>query len=316
MDKLQHNILDISHNNYEYLINLENVSAVGLGYKVIKGITTFEPCLHVLVNKKIDSKYITQNNLIPSIYMGIKTDVIEVGEVKQYSPESLITNVRPLEGGYSIMSGNKITGTLGCMVKRISKGKLKFYILSNNHVLAGSNSLSIGSPVMQPSSKFGGNPVYDKVATLSKYVPIKYQTKFSKPVNYADCAIAKIINPYNISPRIKHLGTLRGIAEPVLYENVSKVGMSSGLTTGFVATIGMTCTVGDSSGKKIAFYKDQIRASLHTEPGDSGSVIVNSQNKVIGLFFSGAPGNVAYFSSIKYVLEKLDIEIYSINIPE
>ena len=118
----KNNIKDICYNNYNYLISLKNVIGIGLGLKEINGIDTFEPCIHVLVQDKILSKYITSNNIIPKTYMGIKTDIINVGVMESFSSENLTSKVRPLKGGYSVAScldkATFIPGTITCIVKK------------------------------------------------------------------------------------------------------------------------------------------------------------------------------------------------------
>lgn len=106
MNKIESNIEDISQNYYKYLMSLKNVTGVGLGYKKINNIDTKEPCIHVLVEKKVDDKYISLNNLIPKNYLGIKTDVIQSGTFKllstnldEYDDIKIPYKVRPIHGG-------------------------------------------------------------------------------------------------------------------------------------------------------------------------------------------------------------------------
>ena len=118
MNNIMNNILDISHNYYKYLINLKNVIGVGLGLKIINNIQTIEPCIHVLVNTKIKTKYLNKNNIIPKTYMGIKTYVIENGSIKLLS-EYNQNKFRPLQSGCTLgISNTRYVGTLCCIVKK------------------------------------------------------------------------------------------------------------------------------------------------------------------------------------------------------
>ena len=197
MSKLKNNILDISHNYYDYLMNLDNVNGVGLGYKWINGVKTDELCIHVLVKEKIPSEYLTKNNIIPKNYMGIKTDVREVKNIsmQNFVEEKVPQKFRPLEGGCSINPFNYPgEGTLGCIVTKVVKEEKNFYILSNNHVLALNNKLPLGTAIIQPLEDLGGSVDGDIVARLSNFIRLKPITFNQKPVNYVDCALAKLVN--------------------------------------------------------------------------------------------------------------------------
>ncbi len=46
------------------------------------------------------------------------------------------------------------------------------FILSNNHVLANSNTAAIGDPILQPGSHDGGTLTNDHIADLADFIPI------------------------------------------------------------------------------------------------------------------------------------------------
>ena len=312
MNNLEDNILDIANNNYEYLMNLQNVNGIGLGYKHINGVNTFEPCIHVLVENKINTKYIIQNNLIPKSYMGIKTDVINRGIVTTKKSKNIFgTKARPLEAGYSISPMVKYdargSGTIACIVKKISKNKIRYFILSNNHVLSDDNKVPIGSYIIQPSDEDNGSIIYDKVAILSKYVPSKKKILPNWPINYMDCAIAELTDKYRASNKIATLGSFKGVNKATLGLKVKKVGMVTGVTEGEVITIGVTSEVDGAYGKYI--YKNQIDAKLDNKHGDSGAIVVNDNNEAVGLFFAGSD-TVGTFTDIGEVLKKLKVELF------
>ena len=136
MDKLKNSIFDISNNHFKYLMNLENVNGVGYGYKYINDKNTLEPCIHVLVENKVNKNYLSKSNIIPNRYMGIKTDVINVGLVSSLSNDISSYNVtspaipyklRPLMGCCCICQGLK-SGTLGCIVAKMGNDdELHYY---------------------------------------------------------------------------------------------------------------------------------------------------------------------------------------------
>ena len=323
MFNLQNNIIDICNNNYKYLLNLQNVTSIGLGFKYINSINTLEPCIHVLVEKKLPNKYISNNNLIPKQYMGLKTDVIKIGKPKFTSNDAIPQKFRPLEGGCALGIAIRFgtgglmfgRGTLGCIVTKTDEenGSKSFFILSNNHVLARLNSLPIGTSIIQPNIENGGT-TRDVVAYLSDFIQLKFVTNDTnpdmRPINYVDCAIAEISNLSLTSSIINQVGKLSGYSEAILNEPVKKVGYVSGLTSGNVLTTNATLEVKVDANRSNIFL-NQILASLPVETGDSGSIALNGSNEAIGLIFSGTDEGFSYMNDIGIVLNYLNVELYT-----
>lgn len=328
--KLRKDISDITNNYNDYLFDLPNVNGMGFGFKHINGINTHEPCIHVLVENKIDSKYIPKNNLIPKTYMGIKTDVINIGRIlskdeftslnseklgldKLLSPNS--RKYRPLQAGCGISCFNNryiaINGTLGCIVTKIINKERQYYILSNNHVLAYENKLPIGTSITQPSVSVGGIPYLNSVATLDDFIPTEFITKDSRPANYVDCAIAKIKNKSLVSNKVVGLGLITGVAEAEIDLHVKKSGFRTGITEGVVETLDMVAYFGDSPEE--SYYKDQIGMDLFAGPGDSGSTVIDNQGRVIGLVMSTSKNGFTLANKIQSVLDALNVKIYTYN---
>ena len=319
MYNLQKNILDISKNHFNYLMNLQNVSAIGLGLKYINNINIFEPCLHVLVDKKLPSNSLTSNNIVPKNYMGIKTDVIEIGNLRFSSNDGLITQkFRPLESGCQLVIytqvNNKpyeITGTLGCIVSSVINRKRHHFILSNNHVLANFNETPIGEEIMQLN--YSDEEIFDEdvVAHLTNFIPLNPTKNNTTHINYVDCAIAKVAHKSLISNKVFNVGEITGVSKAILNEDVKKVGYYTGLTTGKILTLGATFNMYDSNNKKFIF-KEQIIGKVKSDTGDSGSILLNNKNEAIGLIFGNSKnGTHILVNDINMVLKKLNVEIYT-----
>ena len=309
-------ILSICRNFYKPLLNKANVVGVGMGYKQIKNFQTNQLCIHVLVKEKLLSSYIAKSEIIPNIYMGFKTDVIETGEIIQgvsntTVPPLLVDRVRPLIAGYCIMAGGIISGTLGCIVKKRIGTRYDYYILGNNHILSDSNKLPIGAPIIQPSSDYGGDPVKDKVAELTKYIPTKVITRFHTPTNYVDCAIAKILDVNNISNTLALEGPIKGVSSAGLGDPISKVGMITGLTNGVVNSVGVTAKVKLIGSTDVALFKDITRADIRNSLGDSGALVINPRVYGVGLYFASASPMSAFYCSLIRCLHELDVTLYT-----
>jgi len=120
------------------LLRTRNVVGVGIAKKVVGGRPTDEPCIVVLVERKVPKSGLRRRDLIPEIIGTMKTDVVETGEIRAL--QSRTGRVRPAPGGVSIGHYRITAGTLGVVVRRAGVR----LILSNNHVLANSNDAKAG----------------------------------------------------------------------------------------------------------------------------------------------------------------------------
>lgn len=295
-------IHSICENDFSCFISKKNVVGIGHGTKVTNGIDTGIDCLTVFVSQKTDFNNLSFFDSVPSEYKGIKTDVVEIGEI--YAT-GLTQKVRPVVFGYSIgPSDLNLAGTSGYVVTDGTDS----YILSNNHVLAGENLLPLGTSIVQPSILDRGSPLTDVVAKLSKFTPIQFSTATSSPTNYVDCAIAKVTSLNLISNRIFNIGVISGInTKPRLNTKVEKSGRTTGYTTGIIKALNSTVLVNYSGGKS-AIFKNQIVTSVMSSPGDSGSLLVDSKKLAIGLLFAGSTTATIY-NPINTVLISLGVHL-------
>ncbi|MGL5243775.1 MAG: hypothetical protein ACRC7R_01180, partial [Sarcina sp.] len=270
-----------------------------------------EPCLHVLVEKKVPFNELYKRDLIPNKFLGVKTDVLETGfvnpimytskEERKFMRTHFKTRKRPVQGGYSIGFSNW-SGTLGAIV--FDNKNNTPYILSNNHVLAYEGKER--TPIFQPSLSDGG-AFSDKIAVLYKVIKSEINLKGKKKYkeNEVDCAIAQI-NPYiNYSREIYGIGEIKGISEPKLGAEIRKVGRSTGYTTGTIKTINASFPISiDENSYKL--YKNQIITTKIGNAGDSGSIVVDLNTNVVGLMFSGSK-TANYCNPISKVMKLLNI---------
>ncbi|AYF53457.1 hypothetical protein FDJ70_08100 [Clostridium botulinum] len=298
---LDNKILYICRYEYKYFLAKSNVIGVGLSYKIKNGNNTHKKCIRVFTRKKLPKNKLSSEDLVPYLYKGIPTDVVEDGFNVNFS---LTNKIRPITAGYGISSIQKIlVGTFGCLVKDNNL----YYILSNNHILAGCNDNPIGTPIVQPSISFGGKYPEDTVANLSRFIPLKIATKTETPENLVDCAIAKIASKSLFSKKVTFLGTINGVTSPVLDLSVQKVGTTSELTYGKITTIGVTRLLKFSNDKHYLF-KNQIITTKMGAPGDSGSILFDTNMNAIGMLVSGSDSSTTY-NPISTILSSLNVSI-------
>lgn len=201
--------------------------------------------------------------------------------------------------------GNTVTccgGTLGSLVQRAGA----FYILSNNHVLARSDSASVGENIIQPGlvDTNCGATSSSVVGNLSQFANLQ-----ASGTN-VDAAIAQIITgAVDTTGTILLLGstTTGGVPDPgpphagtgitaTVGMGVGKSGRTTGLTCSRVGAVGVATSVqyqtGCGTGSMFnVTYSNQISVTGGTfsGAGDSGSLIVsNSTADPVALLYAGS----------------------------
>jgi hypothetical protein len=194
-----------------------------------------------------------------------------------------------------------MAGTLGAIVRDRS-GEL--HLLSCNHVLADENALAEGAPIFQPALLDEGRRDRDQVATLSKVVKLEL-----RGINRVDGALAKPLNRYNVDGSIlPHARLMRlppGRAE--IGARVAKSGRSTGHTRGLVIDTEVDLKIFYRAG--VLRFADQILIEgAFSQPGDSGSLILDEEHRPLGLLFAGSPTHTVA-NPIDAVLKALDVEL-------
>lgn len=227
--------------------------------------------------------------------------------------------LRPAPGGVSVGHYRITAGSIACLaVGRSAPRNSRLMILSNNHVLANSNSAVFGDCIVQPGPIDGGKCPQDQIATLERFVPIN----FSGGANFVDCATGWAW-PDRVRPELVFLsGSVPAyfrisnvLAAPALGMLVGKSGRTTQMTQGRITGLGATITVNYGAGK-IALFQDQIAIQgvngAFSAGGDSGSSIWtwNPQRNPVGLLFAGG-GNITFANQMRRVVTALDINLYT-----
>jgi hypothetical protein len=317
--------------------DLPNVIGMGIGYKKRGRQDTDEPAIIFFVHKKMPIEALGIDDIIPRRISGKPTDVIEVGEIRLLGR---IEKRRPAVPGMSIAHYKVTAGTFGAVVRDRKTDEL--LILSNNHVLANATDghdgkSRIGDPVYQPGSYDGGTDD-DTIGHLVRFVPF---CRYSKNVdcklasmgvrtanaiiktvrphynlrletlgaaNLVDCALARPSKPELIGQEILEIGRVKGTGEFVPGAQVRKSGRTSGLTTGTVKAVKVSLNVNMGHGNDVVRFNEQVMAELKSLPGDSGSLIVDRENRAVGLLFAGS-NEYTVFNPIQTVCDQLGVDI-------
>lgn len=317
------------------LLARPNVVGVGVGLRRRGGRLQDEVCVVALVRRKRPLASLTAEAQVPSQLEGVATDVQEVGILRAQADRR--ARHRPAPGGVSVGHYLITAGTLGGVVRdRVTGTRL---VLSNNHVLANSNEAAVEDPILQPGPADGGREESDAFALLERFIPIAYSREPGtcgiaqwvaragnrvagwlgskhrletvrldpQATNRVDAAVARPLLDSDLSDEILDLGVLSGTAPATLGMAVRKSGRTTGLTSGRVTVVEVTVDV--DYGGKTARFEGQILSGSMSQPGDSGSLLVEAAApRAVGLLYAGSDQATIY-NPIADVLDALGVDL-------
>ena len=101
------------------------------------------------------------------------------------------------------------------------------------------------------------------------------------------------------------MGTIVDMASGELGMAIKKSGRTTALTHGEILQIDVTADVDYGQGR-VARFSDQLLAGPMSEGGDSGSVVLDAHDRLVGLLFAGSK-NTTLVNRIENVFEALGI---------
>ncbi len=308
-------LLPVYHVALERYGHLPNVTGVDVGrkYKGPGGRLTDRIAVRLHVLQKVLPVNLDPDELLPREIEGVETDVVEAvyraqaGDVDRSRTKTALV-VQP---GISVGHYKTAGGTLGLIVYDLGDGKP--CLLSNWHVLAGSQAAAPGDPVLQTCKRYGGNTFNNTVASLERFYVGED----------GDAAIAKLHAETQTSPA--QLGSeivLNGLREPSLGEVLEKSGALTGVTRAVVDGIGRyfvrypgAAQVTGVDGFKLV-PNHRSGGEEISGPGDSGCVWYARRERVgVGLHFAGETGQGprsehALACHLNRVVEKLNVSLF------
>ena len=283
---------------------LPNVAAVTLGAKEVNGVATTQLAFQVYVRVKKKPVELAPDEKIPPEIHGFPTDVILIEEV---TPTEDTSGYRPLAGG-SQLNGN---GTLGMIAVTTAGGTTPAgtpVILTNSHVAP-----TVGKRVGQPSdpSDCGCCVCCDVGIVVASTI-----------TGLVDGAIATLNSDMRFTNEILDVGAVRSWVSATTMAPGDPV-FKRGRTTELRAGLFSTATAPTFTRNDNHTFSNQIRVTSPpptppaTTPtpfqlgGDSGSVLLDAQNRVIGLLHAAVTpaGTPAFASRIEDVRSALNIDI-------
>ncbi|MGP3921825.1 hypothetical protein [Streptomyces sp. 8N616] len=247
----------------------------------------------------------------------------ELPQLGGYEPQLLRRRLRPAPSGFSVGHVRVTAGTLGSVVYDFQPGATtdppgpgigvpsRFYILSNNHVLADSNRAQLGSAIVQPGVFDGGTDPADRIATLARFVTIQFapQIPLEQHNNVVDAALGTV--EFQDATREQYFSgaprAWRRKSNVAVGDLVKKSGRTTNISLGRIISVDATIDVNyGTSGT--ARFKDQILTTNMSAGGDSGSLVTSYDNVAVGLLYAGS-AVVTVLNHIENVRALLRVEI-------
>lgn len=289
---------------------IPGVVGVGIGFRQVGGELTLQPAFTVDVVEKKAPGAVPPGELIPAEIEGFPVDVqvFQAGD-----PEDDRAKYRPIKGGIRIeRKGTSRGGTLGCFARLDADDTV--VLLTNAHVVGipaqsglmggNNNMVEIGQPKHSTSCCCTCNDIAITLHGVRQ--------------DHLDFAIARIKSGIQINAEIEEIGPITGVSAPMMVgETVHKRGKTTGHTTGMISKLMMN---GMGVVERIEVKKN-MGNDRFSEPGDSGSALLNDDDEIIGLHRAGtngptvvAPNFLSISTPIQLVLDRLQTNGFAITI--
>lgn len=322
---------------------------MGFGWKEVRGEITDVPAWRVYVSQKIPTSMLHHSNTIPSDIAGIATDVLTLniglpvsGKICCHGAKlragATLSNLKGVLGNCIFNNEGSGIGALGFFaIQHDASNGQNLVMVSNRHVLLANNAQK-GDLIYQPEYTLKNGQYYfqnDRLNPIAKILDeglegnYTYRYSGESPHQYfVDCATARLIvqqitrvpsAPPPIGRRTKAL--FRRVARVHEFDvfagrelRVYKLGRDNNSIVGRVVDV--RATVMTSNHKK-RYNNIVIRAETRkgnneqsfAEDGDSGTLIVDELNRVVGLLWGRSLQNKAeaFACHIHPVLHRLKV---------
>ena len=271
------------------LLKYKGVIGVDVNLKQVKGQKTDNYSITVYVKRKIVKDELSAEDAIPSEIEGIVTDVIECPnvwpssepaeqsavEVKSKKPQTGV-----LSGGLDISNQYNLAGygTLGI----VALSNQVPTALSCAHVMLFPPP-QLGQGVIEPSGPNGGTYPADSIGTVSAA---------SYNQQNIDAALVPIQGRFSNVGHVQKIGNITGLGTAANNQSVAKMGVTTGLTQGIVVSTTLTWSYTTPVGPCTLYNQIQVGnvgGITFALPGDSGSVVVDSNRLMVGMVVAGVP---------------------------
>ena len=304
----------------------QDIQQIGIGAKEKGGKILQQFAFRIYVKQKRLLQEIPLTHRIPKTILGFPTDVLNALELETASCPAAIADIDQtryrktgLQGGMGIRNmffereSDKGFGTIGCMA-RTNSGNLLVGLTCEHvvHDAKPSNhnptkAIKIGQPKISDSCcGCGTSGIIGKVKTAVRSAVLDCATVEITDSGAKNSTSGKenLVRGKDTAGGTPTTITIAGVAQAQCFSYVKKRGRSSGYTEGQIIDILF-------QGSQILIERTDKPGYPFACKGDSGSVILNADNKVVGLLHSidSATSKNGIANHIGPVMGALDIKI-------
>ncbi len=297
----------IEVNRDKWLNTIPNVTGVGIGNRIKSNRSIAQKVIRFEVSTK--EHVPNSSERVPTAVhhegYSIPTDVVPADSFEpQYAYPG--NKARPGKCGASVSRDNeRATGTISLKVKRIENGVMKYYLLTSGHVVMdkelkqGITQVDIGDTVDTPVVITPGKDADLGGIALGNFVE-------GRITNHTDSALVALSNPADLDENIYNIGTIGNNTRAIDQHDVDVTRVKfSGAFSGLVKDVVVR---GFGLSKQGNYPREVGTIVLHqlitidrcSAGGDSGAVVMDEQNRVIGLIV-GASGSYTYVIPIQSI---------------
>lgn len=344
--KTQEELLKLRPEVEQFMKQYPGVVGVGLGFKMRSGKMTEEIAFRVYVTEKKPLAQLKPEEVIPASYNNVPTDVLTVPRSVGHAdttPCADRAQHSPLIGGITITTlkpqadGTLGVGTIGFFATFAGVDPpYNIVLVTNQHVFADASG-AVGDTIYQPqwAKQPDGSiaPLLTQPDVVGKILnmPPKADDKNGSYVDAASAQLNICISSWchtncgvSFANEIKGLAinNSNAIADVSNTLNVGdvvyKVGRTTGRTVGKVTALAIPLIIqgGTTVHNNIEIQGTAMQtadncggALRFSDEGDSGSAVIDSNRKLVGLLHGGDPGNpvMSHACHIQPVLDALGV---------
>jgi len=167
--------------------------------------------------------------------------------------------------------------------------------------------------MLQPSARKNGQWPRDRIGKVTRLLPLSANSPVSRTV-----ALVQVDDSVPISVRILDRGPpvgTRPVNGDLIGERVWVIS-SEGLSERVINSIetDFSMMTPDSAQKQMIRFTGALMAANATRPGETGAIVVDARNRVVGLVVAGSP-TTTVIAPIEPVLEQFGVSLLTRDRP-
>lgn len=264
------------------LLKCKGVVCTDIQPKLVNEVSSSSLGITVYVKKKVPRKELCDEDVVPPEVGGVCTDVFECSHY--WPSKDLAISLKAKDSAEPTLQGGECIGCDGTLVGYGTLG-----------IAAVFNGVPTVATCAHIISSWSEAPLGENMLTCYSQKPFgKSYRRYRGQSHNVDLGLANInVQEWTyLQEEIQDIGRITGYASPRLGDLVTKYGATTKKTSGVISSVDVTFVEGDPIyGWPDVTLHHQFRIEgAWALPGDSGSVVVNQERRVVGMVVGGNAG--------------------------